>query len=826
MKKTKKVPGFSLAIVIVLFFMILGFLFVFLSSMLRERQMDILTLKRDNAVNELSNQFQEVESIILTLSSTIQEGVDQTTLENIMIDIDDNQPIITQLYFGRPDKSYIITADFNEPANFDITERPWYKAAQTSGDMTYTDAYIDAVLNVTIMSVVYPIYDGNSLVGVLGADIEVDSMTAFINDIIDENIGFAFVLDSRGYILALSSMDETFDQLVTSTDHDIPFDTLSNGEGITDTLQTFAGRGKIAYQTIDCTDFVFGIFMSSSEINQNIVYLTTLGLALLALTLSTIIILGLIYNRLVYKPLSLLIADIESINVASETQEHIDIDAKAGYRQARLALNQLIDVSKGYQLQLKKSFEEIEYENQKFKLVLSSSPDIVVVLDKHKRYQEVYGNVKDIFGIDEKSFVGKTHREIFGDYYADLRNTQYNRTLKGETVVYSWKHIRRGKTLHFETINKPMYDNHHHIIGIVGVSRDITEQEERYNEMLYISTHDYLTGLYNRKTYDEKLVELREKGAYPFALINMDLNGLKLINDAYGHHFGDVAIEKTASILKKSVGKEDFVSRVGGDEFTVIIPNATKRDVNSFKRQLKLNFKGEKINHMDLSIAAGYYIVKDSSITIDEVKKLAENDMYKEKIKTKDDNNNNAIKAILQTVIEKSEIEKTHCSRVEVLAFELGKAMDLSKEDLSELRKAAKFHDIGKITIPDEIGFKPTTLTHDEFDIVKTHTQMGYDLLKSARDYSRAAIYALSHHEWFDGSGYPNGLQGDAIPLFARIIAVVDAYEAMTFDRSYRKRLTEEEAIKELREFSNRQFDPEIVSIFIEKVLERKKLDK
>ncbi|MCD8574533.1 MAG: HD-GYP domain-containing protein [Erysipelotrichaceae bacterium] len=149
----------------------------------------------------------------------------------------------------------------------------------------------------------------------------------------------------------------------------------------------------------------------------------------------------------------------------------------------------------------------------------------------------------------------------------------------------------------------------------------------------------------------------------------------------------------------------------------------------------------------------------------------------------------------------------------------LGKQLKLYKEDMDELSYAAILHDIGKIAIPDAILGKPDRLDAEEYEIMKTHTTKGYEILKAADEYSDIARYALTHHEKYDGTGYPHGFAGEEIPLFSRIISICDAYEAMTADRPYRKAQSVEYAINELRRCSGTQFDPQLVDVFIEHVI-------
>jgi HD-GYP domain-containing protein (c-di-GMP phosphodiesterase class II) len=145
----------------------------------------------------------------------------------------------------------------------------------------------------------------------------------------------------------------------------------------------------------------------------------------------------------------------------------------------------------------------------------------------------------------------------------------------------------------------------------------------------------------------------------------------------------------------------------------------------------------------------------------------------------------------------------------------MGEALHFDDDAIKELELAGLMHDIGKITIPDRILDKPGKLTDEEWKIMKTHTINGYNILRSADKYSRLAEYALTHHERWDGSGYPNGLQGEDIPLFSRIINICDSYEAMTADRPYRKAPGKDFAIRELKRCAGSQFDAKLVDVFI-----------
>jgi diguanylate cyclase len=195
--------------------------------------------------------------------------------------------------------------------------------------------------------------------------------------------------------------------------------------------------------------------------------------------------------------------------------------------------------------------------------------------------------------------------------------------------------------------------------------------------------------------------------------------------------------------------------------------------------------------------------------------KQAESFMYKRKILDGRSHRNNAINGILQTLTDKYDIEKRHSDGVSRYAGAIGEALAMSPDDIRELKLAGMLHDIGKITVPDAILSKPGPLTDVEYEAVKNHASRGYQILRTADEYSDLAIYCLTHHERYDGSGYPSGLKGEKIPLFSRIISVADAFEAMTSLRPYRKPLSFDEAAAELALHRGSQFDPKIVDAFL-----------
>ncbi|MFA7055527.1 MAG: HD domain-containing phosphohydrolase, partial [Acholeplasmataceae bacterium] len=378
-----------------------------------------------------------------------------------------------------------------------------------------------------------------------------------------------------------------------------------------------------------------------------------------------------------------------------------------------------------------------------------------------------------------------------------------------------------GITYPIEKTTAPILNNNQEAIGVVIVIRDITDSYKKQQEIEYLSMHDYLTNLYNRRYFVQALDKFDDETYYPLGLMMVDLNGLKLFNDAYGHDIGDLALVKVSSILTRVFNHGEVVSRIGGDEFAIIIKNTSMDYIESKKVEIREQLQGVLIENISLTIAIGYELKKESTEDTEEILRIAENYMYRNKLSEGHSFRNHAIKAILKTLTDKYEAERMHSFKVSEYVVKIGQALGLKLDDIKELELAGLYHDIGKISVPDAILDKPGRLTDEEYEKIKLHTEVGYQILKAADEYSNLAEYALSHHERWDGKGYPRGLKEKGIPLFSRIIAVADSYEAMTADRVYRKKLSDDEAVNEIRKCAGSQFDPKIAKVFVEKVLNK-----
>lgn len=351
--------------------------------------------------------------------------------------------------------------------------------------------------------------------------------------------------------------------------------------------------------------------------------------------------------------------------------------------------------------------------------------------------------------------------------------------------------------------------------GLFNTLNETIEAQKR-NQLLIeaLSYRDQLTGLYNRRFYEEELLRLDTSRNLPFSLVLLDVNGLKLTNDAFGHQSGDELLKKVAKITFDCCRTDDIISRIGGDEFVLLLPKTSNADAEIIVDRIYKRIEHETMDAIKLSVSIGHATKTNIDQSMSDIFTLAEDNMYRKKLHESQSMRHQTIRAIIKTLNEKSEREKVHSDEVSRLSKQIGLAIGLSSEKIKELEIASLLHDIGKISIQDSILNKNGPLTESEYIEVKRHSECGYQILKSVDAYSSLSEIVLHHHERWDGMGYPYGLKGDEIPLLSRIITVADAYEAMISDRPYRRGRTHEAAIDELKACSGTQFDPLIVAAF------------
>ena len=369
-------------------------------------------------------------------------------------------------------------------------------------------------------------------------------------------------------------------------------------------------------------------------------------------------------------------------------------------------------------------------------------------------------------------------------------------------------------------INQGIADESGKIVALEGIIVDITKSKLQFLQIQYLSNHDQLTGLHNRLYYDNAKKHLDKEPSLPLSLIFIDINGLKLINDAFGYDAGDRMIQTTAALVKANILPHEIVARIGGDEFGLLLPNTDKITCAKRIYSLKEAFDNYNAILQDKTMIINISIGGGTKTTIDEdllhVARDAEANLAQHKLLDQKSHHNAVLSSMMATLFARSFETEEHAKRIGDLCATVGTRLNLSHDDIDRLRLFAYLHDIGKIGISDQILNKPGPLNEEELVVMRTHPEIGYRIAMSSPEFASIADLILTHHERWDGKGYPNHLSGEKIPILARILAVADAYDAMTEDRVYRKALSPKAAMDEIRKNAGTQFDPRIAQVFLE----------
>ena len=339
--------------------------------------------------------------------------------------------------------------------------------------------------------------------------------------------------------------------------------------------------------------------------------------------------------------------------------------------------------------------------------------------------------------------------------------------------------------------------------------QELKDREER------LRSYDHLTGLYNRLYFKEQLKFLDSPDNLPLSVIIGDANGLKLANDAFGHQVGDLLLLKIAKIMKNACDPQHLVARWGGDEFAILLLKTGSQEAKRIITTIRESCAEEKSTPIELSISLGCATKEESSQELEELVKVAEGNMYSQKLQEAGEFRNSIIASLVRNLGQKDYETEEHAWRMQSLAVQFGSRLEINDNDFNDLIMAVTLHDIGKIAVPEVILTKPGPLTMEEREIIKGHSERGYRITLSSQELARIAPIVLSHHERWDGEGYPRGLKGEEIPLLARLISIVDAFDVMTNQRPYKEAISVEQALMEIEKCSGSQFDPRLAQIFI-----------
>lgn len=514
-----------------------------------------------------------------------------------------------------------------------------------------------------------------------------------------------------------------------------------------------------------------------------------------------------------------------------------------------------------------------------FKDIINAISDIVIIIDPkscsiitvNKQYLDKEGLLlKDIKG---KKCYEVTHKRQSECLPPDEACPMLETMKTGSVAKAEHLHYGKNNTSYYsEIITYPIFGKKGEIKAIAHISRDITErkklEEENRRQMeklRELAVRDPHTGLYNYRYMMERLtseIELARRHSLNLSIMLMDIDYFKSINDVYGHQIGNRLLSDFTDFVKNLLRRTDILTRYGGEEFVAIMPQTEKRNALYIANRIieRVNnhiFKIDKISiKVKLSMGLSDFSLDSGVTTTREILDAADNALQR----AKESGGNRAVlfssmyrnirkravkvdhrkevevlkrkivklgQRVDQTVLEsmyafsksleaRDYYTAEHAERMVSIVLTIGKKMGLTKNMLESLERAAVLHDIGKIGISDAILRKKGKLSFEEYKIIKTHPQIGAEIIRAVHFLRDVAPIILHHHERVDGQGYPSGLKDGEIPLSARIVAIADAYQALTSDRPYRKAYSRKEALTILKKEAGTHFDKKIVSALLD----------
>ncbi|GLC81525.1 hypothetical protein LBYZC6_36390 [Lacrimispora brassicae] len=732
---------------------------------------------------------------------------------------------------------------------FDPRMQEWYQAAEKEGDLVFSPVYRDFIVDDLAVSVSSPVYDGEGrLKGVLSAHMLLSEIGDYLKNQAAGSKGYVSVIEEGTRYLIANSMGEnnydmaddgslkrnTIDGLSLSAikssyekylkSHEAEF-SLKIGE---DTwyadIQEYRKAG-LDWLIIS----VIPENLLAGELNRNIKI--SAELAVIAAILS-IGIFFLVIRKL-YKPINGLLTVAEGIS-AGNLEQRVEIVRNDEIGRISNVFNRLadnlLDMVKHLECivemrtqELNKANEILKENQSQLHLILDTAAEAIFGTDLKGRCTFCnksclrllgYSKPEELLGIDMQAALGGHENKETADLNGGRFFTDYLFREKEEEEMTGVLKRADGTFFEAEYRALPQLKDGKHV-GYVITFADITERKKGEERIRLLSYHDPLTGLVNRRCFEQEMKQVDTLQNHPVSLIFLDLNGLKLINDTFGHTAGDEFIIKVAEVLKRNCQEGDVAARIGGDEFTVLLPNTSREEAEAIAVRIRNQVSGEKVNMVSCSVAVGTATKAMQWQKIERILETAENEMYKEKSTSSINFGIHAINGIITSLHMKSPWEKKHSEEVSKLCEKMGIAMGLPETEIKKLRDGAYLHDIGKITLSESILEKtPEQLTEVEHEMIRQHPAIGYRILNLSQETLDLANGVYGHHERWDGSGYPKGLKGEEIPLFSRILSVAEAYERILNREKDRKRGTER-ALQAILMGSGQRYDPEIAQLFV-----------
>ena len=730
-----------------------------------------------------------------------------------------------------------------DAGKFDPRTRIWYQYASETGGPVFSPVYKHFLINDLTITAAWPIYDGeDQLRGVMGTHIFMSTVESYLSNIVSENMGYAFIIENNsGELIANTMGFDNFKVLADGTLHrntfsDIDYPTIKEAYAqykASDEPQ-FWFYGKDEDLHLDVKEYnksgLDWIIVSAvphsmlmSEVSRNI--RTTIVLVVIALLLSAAIfsyILRLLLNpmknllkaavRLSSGDLSQRVEIVRNDEIGQISNAFNDVTGKLQY-----FINNLEDTVSARTEELHKTNENLEENKNKLRLILDSCAEAIYGIDMDGNCTFCndscirmlgYNNQEELLGKKMHRQIHYTHSDktlMSADECSVLQAISHGKGTHSDDEIF-WR--ADGTFFNVEYNSHPQYKNGQ-VVGAVITFMDISMRKQSEEQIKFLSCHDALTGLYNRRCFEDMLKRLDNPEYLPMTIIFADLNGLKMTNDIFGHEAGDALIKKAAEVLQVSCRENDIVSRVGGDEFVVLLPNTADKDARLLISRIQSAFSDARIPAIKCSIALGSHTKTGPDESVEEVMASAEDAMYKDKTSNRNKTSSQMLGTIMEALHAKSSRQSDKSAAVSALCRKIGTILGLPETENKKLEQAGYLVDIGKIVLDEKILNK-IELTEEEKEIRRQHAAVSYRILNLFDETLDLADGVYSHHEHWDGSGYPKRLKGMEIPIMARIIAAAEWYYVLT-----KKYTNINDVLVEFEKLSGVILDPEIVSAVV-----------
>ncbi len=490
-------------------------------------------------------------------------------------------------------------------------------------------------------------------------------------------------------------------------------------------------------------------------------------------------------------------------------------DNKGNYRGYR---GSDTDITEKHNVQL-----ALKQSEEKYRFITENTSDVIWILNLEKlNFTYISPAIYNLRGFTPEEAMAQSVEESMTKESWALVQKEIERTLgifimdpsNDSNNMMTIQQLHKDGSIKWIEISTRYRFNVKNEIEVIGISRDVTERKINDDEIRYLSYHDQLTGLYNRRYFEMEVERLDTLRNHPIAVITIDINGLKMTNDVFGHNAGDELIKQAAKTLKQACREDEIIVRLGGDEFLILLPKTNEFDCIQIINRVQEIILKEKENKHLLSVSLGYGIKHTVDNQIKDIINQADQYMYQNKLIESEIHKRQLLGIIMKRLYRLDPDLRRHLKSMNEFVTQFGHYLKLKKETIDELKLAAMYHDIGKIGIDVEhVKLFQTDRVKYAY-LLKRQPELSYQILRYITEYIEIANIILAYHENFDGSGYPRGIRGNDIPMESMMIHIVNNYDKLRFNVG----LSVEDAIKELQTQKSIELEPKLCDQFCEMI--------